>query len=46
MEAKRLGKLPGIKGMLGHLVTTSPKYDIAVSTAGAAGLTKIVVDTL
>jgi structural maintenance of chromosome 4 len=46
LEAQRLGHLSGIRGQLGQLITTSPKYDIAVSTAGMGGLTKIVVDTL
>lgn len=46
LEAQRHGLLSGIHGLLGHLLTTIPKYDIAVSTAGMGVLNKIVVSTL
>lgn len=46
MEAQRRGVLSGIQGVLGSLLHTSSKFDIPVSTAGAGGLNKIVVQTL
>ncbi|XP_013380461.1 structural maintenance of chromosomes protein 4-like [Lingula anatina] len=44
-EAKKQGKIPGIRGRLGDLGAIDEKYDIAISTA-CGSLDNVVVDSI
>ncbi|GAA5870268.1 hypothetical protein JCM1840_001607 [Sporobolomyces johnsonii] len=45
LKLKEQGRLPGFHGRLGDLGRIDDKYDVAISTAAAAGLDSLVVDT-